>query len=449
MHVENLQHVQCDQHAHAVHRADPHGDTDMPNGQTDTNDQTNPHASNVSSDPDAPISLDAPIGLDAQTDPDEWNLRTAGMPHGGSPYRDPDTLAAGEILHVPTGTVVEREAFHDLLAERRIVYVGEGHDNIHDHRFELEIIRALHRRHPGKLAVGMEMFGRAGQADIDRWLVDELSEREFVRIFGRDWGVPDYAYYREILAFIRAEGIPLRALNIGRDERLAALTARREANGGAWPQPDDPYQRQALAAMFAGHAGGHGDPGMFPAMHGLWEDTMAAAVIDWLDRPENADGRMVVLTGGFHVAHGFGIPRRVFRQRPWSYTVVLTHTPPELEESEPIRMEVDFPDLPLYIADWISCVPFRSLREVRPRLGVTLEETAAGVVVTGVKEHLPGAVAGVAAGDAIVAIDGAPVSEVFDLQYGLLHCRPGGTTTVVVRRHGAEWKLTVSFPPAP
>jgi predicted metalloprotease with PDZ domain len=158
---------------------------------------------------------------------------------------------------------------------------------------------------------------------------------------------------------------------------------------------------------------------------------------------------MVVLTGGFHVAYGFGIPRRVFRQRPWSYTVVVTHTPPELEESEPIRMEVDFPDLPLYVADWIGCVPFRSLREVRPRLGVTLEETATGVVVTGVEEHLPGAMAGVAVGDVIVAIDGAPVGEVFDLQYGLLQCRPGGTATVVVRRHGAERKLTVSFPPVP
>jgi S1-C subfamily serine protease len=112
-------------------------------------------------------------------------------------------------------------------------------------------------------------------------------------------------------------------------------------------------------------------------------------------------------------------------------------------------MEVDFPDLPLYVADWIGCVPFRSLREVRPRLGVTLEETAAGVVVTGVEEPLPGAVAGVAAGDVIVAIGGVPVGEVFDLQYGLLQCRPGGTTTVVVRRHGAERKLTVAFPPAP
>jgi uncharacterized iron-regulated protein len=45
---------------------------------------------------------------------------------------------------------------------KKIVYVGESHDQLSHHVMELEVIKNLHRRGK-KLAIGMEMFQRPFQ----------------------------------------------------------------------------------------------------------------------------------------------------------------------------------------------------------------------------------------------------------------------------------------------
>jgi len=371
-------------------------------------------------------------------------MNSCGVP-GGSPYRDPGTLKRGEILHVPTGVTVSTDEFYRLTAASRIIYVGESHDNIYAHQLELEIVKSLAGLYPGRLAVGMEMFGRRSQEDIDRWLAGKMDDREFLAVFGRDWGVPDYPYYRDLLCFIRDRRIPLRALNVSRSEKMSLLQQRKELNGGKYPQPDDPYQKEALAAMFAGHAGGHDHLEMFYGMQMLWEETMAESIVDYLDSPAGQDRKMVVLAGGFHLAYGFGIPRKVFKQRRWPYTVVLPTTPAELEENEPRRMDVDFPELPLYVADYLWCIPYRNLDDSRVRLGVQLQDVEDGVKVVMVQPDSAAAKAGVKPGDLLASIDDQPVRSSQDVQYAVLGKKPGDYGHLVLVRGGRELAVEVLF----
>ncbi|MBW1646462.1 MAG: ChaN family lipoprotein [Deltaproteobacteria bacterium] len=367
--------------------------------------------------------------------------RSCGVPNGGSPYQDPDAMRRGEIVHVPTGVKLNREQFFNLVADCRVLYLGESHDNIYDHQLELEVIRELERRHPGRLAVGMEMFGRRSQAEIDRWLAGDLSDEEFIGVFGRDWGVADYVYYRELLTFIKEKGIPLRALNVSRADRMARLQAAKAANGGRYPEMTDPYQRRALAAMFAGHPEGHGHQEMFDAMQLLWENTMADTIVDYLESPAGRQRQLVVVTGGFHVAYGFGIPRKVFARRPWSYAVVLTHTPDDLVENERRTMPVDFPSLPLYVADYLWCVPYRNLDDRQVRLGVGLHDGSRGVEIVSVEPGSAAAAAGLQVGDLLLRADGQRLRRSLDLQLLLLKKQVGDRCRLEVERQGQRLTL--------
>ncbi len=371
-------------------------------------------------------------------------MDSSGVP-GGSPYRDPGTLKRGEILHVPTGVMVSEKDFYQLTAGNRIIYFGESHDNVYAHRLELEMVKALHHRYQGQLAVGMEMFGRRSQKDIDRWLAGKMDDREFLSVFGRDWSILDYPYYRDLLRTIREQRIPLRAINVSCSEKMSLPHESKELNGGTYPQPDDPYQQQALAALFAGHAGGHGHLEMFYGMQMLWEKTMAESIIDYLDSPAGRDRKMLVLTGGFHVAYGFGIPRKVFKQRQWPYTIVMPTTPAELEENEPQRMEVDFPELPLYVADYLWCIPYRNLNDSRVRLGVQLQDGESGVKIVLVQPESAAAVADILAGDLITSIDGQIVRRSQDVQYAVLNKKIGDCSHLTLIRNSRELEVTVLF----
>jgi len=371
-------------------------------------------------------------------------INSSGVP-GGSPYRDPGTLQRGEILHVATGVTISEDDFYHLTSGSRIIFLGESHDNIYAHQLEFDMVKSLNQRYPGQLAVGMEMFGRRSQEDIDRWLAGDIDDKGFLSVFARDWGVFDYPYYRDLLNFIRDLQIPLRAINVSRSEKMNLLQQSRELNGGEYPQPDDPYQQQALAAMFAGHAGGHDHLAMFYGMQLLWEETMAESIINYLDSSAGQDKKMIVFTGGFHVAYGFGIPRKVFKQRQWPYTIVLPTTPAELEENEPQRMEVDFPDLPLYVADYLWCIPYRNLNDSRVRLGVQLQDAEGGAKIMLVQRGSAAAEAGIQVGDLLKFIEDHPVRNSQDVQYAILGKKAGDVSHLTLVRGGRELTVEVLF----
>ncbi|MGZ8430238.1 MAG: ChaN family lipoprotein, partial [Candidatus Deferrimicrobiaceae bacterium] len=97
------------------------------------------------------------------------------------PYPPKGGPKVGEIYHLPTGLAISEDGMMEMLSGARLVSVGETHDNLNDQRVELTVVRGLHRRFPGKVAVGMEMFREPQQAVLDRWVKGELTELEFLK----------------------------------------------------------------------------------------------------------------------------------------------------------------------------------------------------------------------------------------------------------------------------
>lgn len=361
----------------------------------------------------------------------------------GSPYVDPDTLTRNEIIHLPTGTKLDSSELFTLLAQKRIVFVGEGHDNIYDHQVELEVIKNLFQRSPGQLVVGFEMLSHLNQDKIDRWLAGKLGDDDFITLFADDWGVANFVYYREIFDYLKAHKIPIRALNVCRREKMEfmhGLMAPGNDNegekGSVTAEVADIYQEEALRAMFKGHVRGHGDIGVFIEVHKLWEDTMARNINSYLDSQAGSDKKLIVIAGGFHIAHGYGLPRRVFQRTRVDYCTLLTHTPEDLVENEQQTMDVDFPEIPLYLCDFLWCVPYRNLKDKQVRLGIGMELAERGIQIVMVEAGSAAEKSGLQIGDIVVACNGKKLIKPLDLSILLLQKAKGETIRLQIERDG-------------
>ena len=360
-----------------------------------------------------------------------------------------------EILHLPTGLRLSIDGLIEMLSGARLVSVGETHDNLNDQRVELTVVRELHRRFPGKVAVGMEMFREPQQGALDRWVAGELTELEFLKEskWYETWGY-DFGAYRDLLLFAKEKRIDVIALNPPKDlqeaVRRMGLDNVPEDLRRKLPEvgETDPWQRAVLRGVFAGHAGHGGGEESFASflrVQLLWEETMAQKVVDYLKSPRGEGKRMVTITGGWHVRYGFGLPKKVVRRLPMAYAIVLPEEISTPEQKEGRLMEADLPEVPLLPAHFTWYVPFGSLEEKRVRMGIRMEEKEGRLLVESVVAGSPAEKAGIAKGDELVALDGQPVKEPVDVHFRLGDMRDGDSAQVTIRRGGEEKTLPLTF----
>jgi uncharacterized iron-regulated protein len=360
-----------------------------------------------------------------------------------------------EIRHLPTGLRVSMEGMMEMLSGARLVSVGETHDNLNDQRVELTVVRELHRRFPGKVAVGMEMFREPQQESLDRWVRGELTELEFLKASGwyETWGF-DFGAYRDLLLFAKENRIDVIALNPSKDLQQAVAGAGldnvSEEIRRKLPEIDetDPWQRAVLRGVFEGHAGhGRGDESFasFYRVQLLWEETMAQRVVDYLKSPRGEGKRMVTITGGWHVKYGFGLPKKVVRRLPIPYAILLPEEISTPEQKEGRLMRVELPEVPLLPAHFTWYVPFESIEERRVRMGIRMEEREGRLFVVSVVPESPADKAGIAKGDELVAFDGHPLKESADVYFRVGEKRAGDAVQVTVRRGGEEKPLPLTF----
>ena len=368
-----------------------------------------------------------------------------------SPYRNLDTVELETIIHVPTGQEVSQEQMLDYLESSRIIYIGEVHTNIYNHRVQMDVIKGLQERFSGKIAIGMEMFDRSAQSQLDLWTAGKLDEKSFTKTWYANWE-QDMAYYRELLFFIRDQKIPLVGLNAPREQihllSMKGLEGLTEEERKQIPDfdADDPYHRQSMEAIFGGHVHGEGGFDPFYQTMLLWDETMAESIVNYLNSPEGEGRKIVVLAGGFHVTYGFGIPRRVFRRLPEPYTIVLPYTSVVPEGKEYVLMEGVTPfEVPLPIADFAWSVPYDDLEEERVRLGVHIEPSDKGVLVKAVEPGSPAEKAGISSGDIITDFDNEPVLEPFDLIYLIKQKRSGDELQAKILRGEERFIVEVVF----
>ncbi len=373
--------------------------------------------------------------------------KTAEMPYPLS--RTPEV---GEILHLPTGTLVTEAQMLQMATDTRIVYVGETHDNPASHRLQLALLKAMAERYPGKVALGMEMLTPAQQKVLDRWVAGELSEKEFLK--ESDWYTVwrhDYELYRELFEFARDHAIPVIGLNaeksLVRALRAGAAEAPAEEEQTKVPELDldDPYQKAMTRAFFGGHP--HGDSGFegFHRTQTLWDETMASNVAGYLGSDEQADRRMVVIAGGNHVRYGFGIPRRVFRRLPASYTIIGDEHIVIPESKRDRLMHIDVPTFPMPPSEFVVFTEYEDLGIERVTLGIAFEDIEGVVTITRVLSDSNAERAGLTKGDILKSFDGEPVSDSFDVIYPVKQKRPGDQGRLVIERDGEHLDIEVTF----
>ena len=371
-----------------------------------------------------------------------------------NPYPQSNPPKVGDIAHLPTGTPVTIDQLLDVAGDVRVVYFGETHDNPASHRMEATLLGGLEKRHPGQMALGLEMFSRSQQPILDRWVAGELSEKEFLRQahWYEQWNM-NFAYYRELLNLARERKIPVIALNAEkslvkaiRGKPVVELSAEERAKIPALDLTD-PYQRAQTLAILGDHSHDGFSAAGFVRAQTLWDETMAESIANYLASPQGTNRHLLVCAGGDHVRFGFGIPRRAFRRLPASYLLVggqEINLPPDKQDR---LMQVEVPEFPMVPYDFLAYLDYEDLPEKPVLIGIMFEpvKDGKGLLVKGVMPDSNGERAGLKKGDILLQMDGRVLKESFDLIYATQQKHPGDQTLFKVLRDDKQLDIKVDF----
>lgn len=343
-----------------------------------------------------------------------------------------DTLPYG-------GSVAGLAPFQDVIdkiSEKRVIYVGETHTSMADHLLQLRLIKALYKKHP-KLSIGMEMFPVSSQKALDNYILSdgEKSEADFLQESGyfNVWRY-DYRYFQEIIEFAKSKKIPVVALNL--DRKIVSQVFRdgstdnldRDIVKELPPDRDlglgDYAQR--LRAMHSVHLSGNHGSGKasgFIQSQGLWDETMAANIVAFLN--ENKEHKMIVLAGSQHTRKDIGIPPRVARRLDTQQASVLNLYSTNAREKLP------------EILDYFFLAPPVELPE-KPRIGIVLSSVdldgKPALKISQLSPHGKSKDSGLMVGDILVKAGGLKLSEISDIKIALLDKKAGDRVTVTVKR---------------
>jgi len=371
------------------------------------------------------------------------------VPNQGSPYRNLGELKEGEILHLPTGLTVSVEQMIDAVSGSRVIYVGETHDNLEAHRVQLEIIRRLQEQFPGQISVGMEMFRRSAQDDLDRWHQGNLTDKQFRKLFKKNWG-GGYGLYQPIFEYLKENNIPLTGLKSSRALEQKFRDGGADQDGLPEIYSGDKFHRAYSMSLFGGndtHTGAVSKPYQ---MLLLWEESMAETVANFLKDEANKNRKLVVLAGGFHVQYGYGIPKRAFRRVPHAYSIILptvTEIPKELKNRE-MKMKNKV-SIPLIASNFAWKVAYIVPPPNRIKLGVFLEELENGLKVLKVEKNSNAERMNLQKGDVLLALDGNEVTDVEGLAAQLQKHNFGDTMHLKIERDHSELDVSGILQEAP
>lgn len=248
------------------------------------------------------------------------------------------------IHRVADGKVLSLSEVADDLIESRLVFVGEIHTYQRHHYMQLETIRAL-KEAGASLAIGLEMFRRDNQADLDRWVAGQLDEKEFQQIYYKNWNYP-WTLYRDIFLYARDHKIPMLGLNVSPEitkqvarEGFASLTPKQRGDLPMVTCRVDP----AYIAFVRRSLGLHGHGGMdftrFCEAQLVWDTAMAWSLLRFLEKQPEAT--VVVIAGKGH-SWKLGIPAQVSRRSQVPLRVILPEIPGRIDSRTLTVDETDY-----------------------------------------------------------------------------------------------------------
>lgn len=341
------------------------------------------------------------------------------------------------------------------IARRDVVLLGEQHDAADDHRWQLQILAALHVLRP-RMAIGFEFFPRSAQPVLDRWVAGELTLRQFLD--QSEWdrvANVDPQLYVPLFEFARLNRISIIALNVERKLINAVAESGFDAvpqgqrEGVTRPAPPAPAYREFLFEIFGQHGRG-GKVGKseldraaarrFVESQQVWDRAMAQALAGRAQHPPGQSAPLVVgLMGVGHVQHGYGVPHQLRDLGVANVGTLL-----------PAQRSIDCRLLEPGIADAVFAIPDPPPAAPEPpRLGVLLDQDGQAVLVREVAAGSLAEKSGLRAGDRVVAVAGAQVRSVAQVTAAVRR-QPEGTWLPLKLRRGDETIETiVRFPAEP
>lgn len=382
----------------------------------------------------------------------------------------PDARACAKVgtwLDPATGKTIAPGPLMAALARRPVVLLGEEHDDAEHHRWQLQMLAALHAHKPDMI-VGFEMFPRRVQPALDRWAAGDLDVQTFLKQseWRKVWRF-DPNLYLPLFHFVRQNRLSMIALNV--DRALVARVGREgwdaipvdQRGGLSDPAAASDAYLSYLGDVFVeklrlGMAGGSQKAGAgrdeadlasvmesdgfkrFVAAQLTWDRAMAEALAK--ARKMRPGSLVVGVVGRGHAQFGHGVPHQLSDLGVADAAVVL-----------PVNSAAACKGLPANIADAVFVVaPPERVEQAppRPRLGVMIERTDDGVRIMRVMDGSIAEAGKLAAGDIVVSAAGRPVEKVSQLIETILRQAPGTWLPLTIRRDGRDLEVVAKFPAA-
>ncbi|MEM9685048.1 MAG: ChaN family lipoprotein, partial [Pseudomonadota bacterium] len=369
-----------------------------------------------------------------------------------NPVAPPDH-PPGTWFDPAVGALVDERELLQSMQGKAAVLLGETHDVMEIHLWQMRVIAALHARDP-YLAVGFEMFPRSAQPVLDRWVAGEIGVETFLdeARWSTVWGF-DPELYLPIFHFCRQVKVPMIALNcyralvsrVRREGWAAIPEAERDGVTPSAPATDA-YRRylfgminpsvdcapREMDARFDG----------FVDAQQVWDRAFAQNIA--VSRAGDPDRMVVGIIGRGHLEFGYGTPYQLRDLGIDDIAVLLTREaahPQEVRSANPLAVG---------ICDAVFCLDaVEAPRPRPPRLGIAVEEGGRGVIVAAVDDDSPAAAAGIRRGDLLHRFCGHLVSDANAVRRTVRKLSHGVSVPVEVNRDGASLSLLACLPPLP
>ena len=370
-----------------------------------------------------------------------------------------DCVPIGKVLLPKTDAWTNTTKLIHASADKKIVLLGEHHDNLEHHRWQLQMITGLHTLNTD-IVLGFEMFPRKAQPVLDRWVNGELTEQQFLQ--QADWATYwsfDASLYMPLFHYARMNKIPIYALNIERSliSQVGKLgwenISAEQREGISDPQPASEGYRQMLAGVFMQHGKHHSEtptealvskamamPGFsrFVDSQLVWDRAMAEAIASGVRKHPQA--QFLAILGSGHMMYRYGVPEQLKALAMPSPSVMV----PWDTEFECEYIQADFAD---------AVIGLKSIRfseqeaSNKPRLGVYLEAADGGVkigkVVAGsIAESLE-----LQSGDLITVMAGSVITEVSQVIKIVQDTQFGTWLPFTIKRGDKLLDRVAKFPP--
>jgi uncharacterized iron-regulated protein len=259
-------------------------------------------------------------------------------------FRATPSIAEMRFYDLEQKSAIDPQLALDRLKQAKIVLIGEHHTDAAHHLAQLRVIQAMHTAGLS-VAVGLEMFRKESQAQLQEWIAGRISESDFQTIYTDNWNYP-WPLYRGIFELARNEKIPLLGLNVPR--RITSQVAYHGFESLSDEQKGElsgiscnvgPDYKEFIRNAYGSH--GHGQLGFdyFCEAQLVWDTIMAVNALDYL--AQHPQMTLVILAGSGH-AHKMGIPAQIRKRSDLPVIVILPETAGSIEPDRVTSQQADW-----------------------------------------------------------------------------------------------------------